>query len=267
MADATFADLFGSDLLLHYDASDSSKLFTDTGGTSAASDGNEVKCIKASSDASITTAATGTNGPTYRANYSSSGYPALEFDGVNDRLGVSGVGLTIADFMVVCCFTRISGTASTVWYRGNNIANVIRQLYTGDTGHQIQYGIASSYAGPTITTSVTGRNVWASALRTGQTELNVLGLCNGLRSTPYGGTLADAFYIGAGESSGILQPANMAFNEILVIGSTCEWGQVIRAAKIMRNKWGITDPNALPQAASGGVTGFTGLSGVGRLGT
>lgn len=255
MADATFANLFGSDLLLHGDASDSSKLFTDTGGTSAASDGNEVKCLKQSSDASITTAFTGTNGPTYRANYSSSGYPALEFDGVNDRLGVSGAGLTVSDFMVLVCFTRISGSASTVWYRGNNIANIVRQLYSSDSGHQLQYGIASSYGGPTLSATITGRNVWATAARTGQHELNCLGHCGGGRNTPYGASIADAFYIGAGESSGILQPANMAFNEILVIGSSCEWGQVIRAAKIMRNKWGVTDPNALPQAASAAKPG------------
>lgn len=159
MANATFANLFGSDLLLHADASAPSSLFTDAACTSLASDASEVKGCTQQSDATITTPFTGTNGPTYRANYASSGYPALEFDGVNDRLGVSGVGLTISDFMVLCCFTRISGTASTVWYRGNNIANVIRQLYTGDAGHQIQYGIASSYSGPTISTSVTGRNV------------------------------------------------------------------------------------------------------------
>lgn len=247
MANATFADLFGSDLLLHYDASDSSKLFTDTGGTSAAADGNEVKCIKASADAAITGAATGTNGPTYRANYASSGYAALEFDGVNDRLGISGGGLTVADFMVLCCFTRISGSASTVWFRGSTIANIVRQLYTADNGHQYQYGIASSYTSVTVAGTITGRNVWAMAARTGQSELNALGPCAGNRVTPYGASLGDAFYIGAGENGGFYQGANIAFHEILVIGSTCEWGQVLRGAKIMRNKWGVTDPNALPQ--------------------
>jgi hypothetical protein len=266
MADATFADLFGSDILLHYDVSDASKLFTDTGGTSVASNGNEVKCVKASADAAKTGSITGTNGPTYRSNYASSGYPALEFDGSNDRLGITGAGLAVADFMVLCCFTRISGTASTVWYRGTDLVNLIRQLYTGDAGHQVQYGIASSYTALTISGTVTGRNVWASAFRTGQVELDSMGFGTGNRATPYGGTLGDAFYLGAGESGGVLQPANMAFNEILVIGSLCEWGQVIRAGKIMRNKWGISDPNALPQTA-GGTSGFTGLSGVGRLGT
>lgn len=250
MADATFADLFRSDLLLHYDVSDASKLFTDTGGTIAAADGNEVKCIKASSDATITGAMTGTNGPIYRSNYAASGYAALEFDGVNDRLEILGAGLTVADFMVLCCFTRISGAASTVWFRGSTIANIVRQLYTGDSGHQYQYGIASAYTSVSVNSTITGRNVWAMAARTGQSEINALGFSAGNRVTPYGASIGDAFYIGAGENGGWYQGANIALNEIILIGSTCEWGQVIRASKIMRNKWGITDENALPQAAS-----------------
>lgn len=254
MPDATFANLFGSDLLLHYDVSDASKLFTDTGGTSAAVNGNEVKCVKASSDAAGTGSITGANGPTYRSNYASSGYPALEFDGVNDRLGITGAGLTVSDFMVLCCFTHISGSASTVWFRGTDLVNLVRQLYVSSSSHWLQYGIASSYIANQMNISITGRNVWASAARTGQFEINAMGACQGIRATPYGATLGDAFYVGAGESGGVYQPANMAFHEILVIGSTCEWGQVIRGAKILRNKWGVTDPNALPQyTAPGGV--------------
>lgn len=253
MANATFADLFGSDLLMHYDASDAASLFTDTGGTTPAADGNEVKCIKPQSDATLTGFLTGTNGPTYRANYSGTGYPAMEFDGVNDRLGVVGAGLTVSDFMVLVCFARISGSASTVWFRGTSITDIVRQLYIADNGHQLQYGIASSYTSLSVVGTLTGRNVWATAARTGQTELDALGFGIGNRVTPYGASLGDALYIGAGENAGAYQPANMAFNEILLVGSSCEWGQIIRAGKIMRNKWGVTDPNALPQKSGGRI--------------
>lgn len=253
MADATYQDLFGTDILLHYDASDASTIFEDTGGTDAAEDGDVVKCLKTTSISTLTSALTeSTNGPAYRSNYASSGYAALEFDGSNDILGNASVGLSAERYFVLMCATIISGTSGTFWWRGNGLTHFMRNYIstTNTPAFQTTGGTAFFTA---IPTAVTGRMVLATVFGDSQNQLDALGICVGNKSTgTVSASVADHFYIGAGYNAGAYQPANIAFHELLYIAGTCEWGQVLRGAKLMRSKWGITDPNGTPQAASGG---------------
>jgi hypothetical protein len=257
MADAVYADLFGSDILLHYDASDATSLFTDTACTTAASDGNEVKGFTPQADADLAINLTGTNGPAYAANYSSTGYPALVFDGSNDRLGATTTGLTGDRFFVIVAYTPISGSASTVWWRGS-ITRLARLLYvgTGATQTQLQTGINSSYISIGLPSGISSKVCVASDV--GDAGFQLASLTNVVGNTADGldNAMPETFYLGAGDNSGWYQGANIAFHEILLVGSLCEWGQVIRGAKIMRDKWGITDPNAMPQAPGGGGASF-----------
>ena len=264
MADATFADLFGSDILLHYDASDAASLFTDTGGTTPAADGNEVKCITPQSDASLQVNLTNANGPTYRANYASSGYAALQFDGVNDALVQATTGLASTRFFVVAAFTPIS-TVGTIWNRGATVANMCR-LYWNGTSSYIFQSLGGTNDVNASATLVSGKIVASCVIGSGHTEIDVLGPSFGVQNHTISASIAQNFNLGVSNFSGFTQYGNFAFHELLLIAGTCEWGQVVRASKILRNKWGIADPNALPQKA-GGTSGFTGLSGVGRLGT
>jgi len=246
MADATFADLFGAELYLHYDASDASKLFTDTGGTSAASNGNEVKCVKPQADASLAVNLTNTNGPTYRSNYASSGYAALEFDGVNDALQnlTTGIGTATRGFVLIASTPLNAGTN---WCRGSG-GSVFLRGFAGTTSDAMQNA--------SLTTSVSGvpsgRRVTAYCAGQNQSQIDALGFSAGSQTNYITSDLTGAFTLGAIYTGSLSQFHSMAFYECLVIGPNCEWGQVLRAAKILRNKWGITDPNALPQAVAAG---------------
>ena len=66
-------------------------LWADTGKTVAITDGTGVAAVVPAAGSITTDAQQATSGsrPTYRANYSSSGYPALEFDGTADHLAIS----------------------------------------------------------------------------------------------------------------------------------------------------------------------------------
>jgi hypothetical protein len=248
MANATFADLFSTDLLLHYDVSDASKLFTDTGGTSAASNGNEVKCIKPQSDAALAVNLTNSAGPTYRSNYASSGYAALEFDGVNDALVNASTGLTAGvRFFVLVVMTPIAG-AGTAWSRGTSASHFCR-LYINTAPSYLGQSVGGANTFSQSATFASGKICLAMNLGDNQNQIDGLGQCIGTQQTgTVSASLAAKFSLGVADFSGLTQFGNFAFHELLLIGQNCEWGQVLRGAKILRNKWGVTDPNALPQA-------------------
>ena len=252
MADATYQDLFSTDILLHYDASAASTIFEDTGGTDAAEDGDVVKCLKPTSISALSAALTeATNGPAYRANYASSGYAALEFDGTNDILGNTAAGLSAVRFFVLYCVTIISGTSGTLWWRGDGLTHFLRNYISATNTPAFQTAGGTAFF--TTLSAVTGRMVLATVFGDNQNQLDSLGICVGNKSTgTVSASVADRLYIGAGYNAGVYQPANIAFHEMLYIAGTVEWGQVLRGAKLMRSKWGITDPNGTPQAASGG---------------
>ena len=243
MADATFADLFGTDILLHYDASNAASLFTDTGGTSAASNGNEVKCWKPEVGASLQVNLTNSAGPVYRSNYASSGYPALEFDGVNDALLNSSTGLTTSQKVFILCVFRSLNSFGRIWGRGNTA--VWLSAYYGTNAEHIQ---TSSGTGASIASGLPdSRRCTAYIVGSGQTQLDSLGYSGGVRDSGLPASLTGAFTIGALNTGTLSQYGAMAFNELMVVDGTCEWGQVLRGAKLMRTKWGISDPNSTPQ--------------------
>lgn len=263
MADATFTDLFSTDILLHYDVSDASKLFTDTGGTSAAADGNEVKCIKPQSSAALAVNLTNATGPAYRTNYSSSGYPALEFDGTNDALFQATTGLTAGRFYMLIAFHRPSAAGLRVqWFRGTSASHYVQSYAVGNTLSFDQAGGSGGLTAVTTNGSIAGKRVVSYAIGTDNQQVD--GLVLGVGGTGnVSASLNEQFVLGAQRIAGSLAYFDtFAFQELLLIAGTCEWGQVIRGAKILRNKWGITDPSALPQQpAPGGAIGGGSLNG------
>lgn len=255
MANATFANLFSTDLLLHYDVSDAASLFSDTGGTTAASDGGPTRALGPQSDAALQVFLTNSNGPTYRSNYASSGYPALEFDGVNDALVQATTGLTAGvRFFVLLVMTPIAG-AGTAWSRGTSASHFSR-LYISTAPTYLGQSVGGASTFSQSASFASGKICIAMTLGDNQNQIDGLGQCIGTQQT---GTVSESlnakFSLGVADFSGLTQYGNFAFHELLLIGQNCEWGQVLRGAKILRNKWGITDPNALPQAASAAKPG------------
>lgn len=117
-------------LLWTLDSSDPSKLFADTAKTTPITDGGGGAAVVSAGGSITTDALQSTSGsrPTYRANYSSSGYPALEFDGTADYLSIahsSGWNVSILDVFAVLTFTGsiawrgiISKWTTTAWNDG-----------------------------------------------------------------------------------------------------------------------------------------------------
>ena len=246
MPDATLKDLFGAELLMRYDASDASRLFTDTAGTIAATNGAEVKCWKPTADAAFNVNLTNANGPQYQANYASSGYAALVFDGVNDVLLNAATGLSSGQRASVLLVHTWIGPAGTSWCRGNSTA-WLRGYHANTTSDGMQQPSAIF-----SNTVPSGRRVMASVAGSGQSQIDILGFSSGDR-TNFASGISGALTIGALNTGSLSQFGNFALHEILVIGSNCEWGQVLRGAALLRSKWGITDPNAVPQQPA---TGF-----------
>lgn len=253
MADATYTDLFGSEIFLHYDASDATSLFTDTGGTSSASDGNEIKCIKPQADAALLVNLTNANGPTYNSNYNATGYPGLKFDGVNDALFAATTGLTAGRFFVLLAFDRPSSLGTRVqWFRGNSASHYVQSFASANALSFDQNGGSGGYSVVTPGGSISGPQVLAYAIGSNNQQVDGLNIA-AAKSGNVSASITEEFILGAQRIAGTLALFDtFSFREMLLIGDNCEWGQVIRGAKILRNKWGVTDPNALPQAASAG---------------
>lgn len=261
MADATFADLFGSDLLSHFDASDASSIYSDTGVTLAA-DGEEVLQLNQQSDAVVSDPMVATAGPTYRVDFNSSGYAALEFDGVNDVLTIADAGFAVGGrFFVLCAYTYISG--STIWSRGSSGSWI--RLLSNSTTASLQIPSALNQT-PTLPST---KRVAAVVSGDDQHQIDLLGFCSGSQTSGVPVDMTKYLTLGALRTgvSTVSQFGAFALHEILAVGASCEWGQVLRAAKLMRSKWGLTDPNGTPQAATVGVPPFTGIGSSRRLGT
>lgn len=251
MADATLADLFGSNLLMHYMADGASKLFTDTGGTVAANDGDAIKCWKPESDAAWQVNLTETtNGPAYRANYASSGYKALEFDGSNDVLSNSAPGFSTSQRCHILAAVTPIGASNTLWHRGSSASHYYRALIATTT----MGSAGSGGTGPTASSLTNAKRVAAYAFHSDCTEVNCYGRSAGNNSDMLTASVSAWFVLGAFNTGtpSFSQFGNFALHEIVVVHDDVEWGQVIRGATILRNKWGVADQNSLPQAVAAG---------------
>jgi hypothetical protein len=259
VADVTLADLFGADLLLHYDCGDAASLFEDTAGTDAAEDGDAILCWKPQADAALQVNLTHTAGPTYAADYSGSGYPALSFNGTTQYLTKASPGLVPFTRLYLLAVVQYpgSGTASAVAI-GSSSAHFIRLRGNSTNIGWQSLGGAGSFA--TDITQPTGeRLVMAACVSSGQSKIDGYGECAGNRAANViSASLSDQFTVGT--RGDVTQFWNGQIYEVLVVGDACEWGQVIRASTLLRHKWGITDQSATPQAAAaGGLNPFGGL--------
>ena len=100
-------------LLYQLDTSVIGTMFSDTGKTTQITNGGTCAAWTAPNGLITTDAvqSTSANRPTYRSNYSSSGYSGLEFDDSNDQMSIahsSGWNLTIIDMFIVLTSTSLA---------------------------------------------------------------------------------------------------------------------------------------------------------------
>lgn len=103
-------------LIYRVDASDITTMFADAAEATPITDGTGIYTLVPKAGSVTTRAIQATSGsrPTYRANYASTGYPGIEFDGLNDQMAIAhSTGwntTTICEVMaVVYCDTVSSG--------------------------------------------------------------------------------------------------------------------------------------------------------------
>jgi hypothetical protein len=248
-------------LLWTLDSSLPSTLFADAAKTVPITDGTGVAAAVSAGGSIATDALQSTSGsrPTYRANYSSSGYSALEFDGTADHFAIAhsaAWNVSILDVFAVLTLTSSSGSrgviskwSNTSWSDGWGIAV---------DGGNFRFG-APNYTN-------------AAARYTGGTRMllhvHFENAGNGGQfGLYYGGGVTGAgpqnnsasVFIGRADPSGAFYMAG-AINEICFFGGGETDQAIVDTKQMLRAKWGLA-------SVAAGVTGFTGLSGVGRLGT
>lgn len=101
-------------LLYQIDASVAGSLFADTAKTTPITNGTGVAAAAPVAGSITTDALQATSGsrPTYRANYSSSGYPALEYDGSSDYLAVAHSAAWNVSVLDIFAVVTITNSAS-----------------------------------------------------------------------------------------------------------------------------------------------------------
>ena len=229
-------------LLHQLDTSVIGTMFSDTGKTTQITDGT-VAAAWAAPNGSVTTDAlqsTLANRPTYRANYSSSGYPGLEFDGSNDQMSIahsSGWNSTVVDVFIVLTSTSNGGAG----YKG-----IYNKWLDGNwgTGWGAVYAIGIlNYGAPAY------NNVESFAV-INQRMLMHLHFESGKNGCEQGGSIYSGGRMGAGPTNttsdviiggapGATYPFAGAMHEIRVYtgGETDQTVQTVK--NTLRAKWGL----------------------------
>lgn len=122
-------------LLASWAADVPGKLWSNAAKTTPATDGGAVAAVEidAGTTAVDMVQGTGANQPIYRANYNSTGYPALQFDGSNDVMSIAhNVAWNAAELLVLIVFDYVGTPAgadnliavkfsNSSWFDGPNI--------------------------------------------------------------------------------------------------------------------------------------------------
>jgi hypothetical protein len=264
----TIYSQLGSSLMLEWAADEPTTIYEDTGGTDQAEDADLVAAWRTTTNGSLSllsTQSTSGSRPTYRADYASSGYPAIEFDGTDDGLLIphnAALSITSQTIFIVAKADTISNwrmliskLSSGSWTQGLHIATYGSTLLTlGLDAAQV----VSVRPGTTSRFVICARYDGSF----GKLWRNDYELATGSRSGVVTGHTANGG-IGNGGASGGNYPWDGAIQHILWCSGSCPRAVVDYVVNALGDRWGISieDPPA-------GTSGFTGLSGLtGRLGT
>ncbi len=238
-------------LLYQLDSNVIGTMFSDTGKTTQITDGGAVAAWTAP-NGSVTTdclQSTLANRPLYRANYSSSGYPAVEFDGSNDAMSIvhsAAWNVSIIDvFLVLTSTSLASGT-----YRG-----IVGKWTTN--GWNDGWGISYSLGNFSI-----GAPAYSNVVCKAQINSRILihchfeNGCNGCeQGNVYGGGLTGTgpqnnsgpVLLGRGDSYDAFHYKG-AINEMRVYSGGESDATIVAVKNALRSKWGLS------AVASGGFS-------------
>lgn len=250
---------------IFFDFSAAGTKYQNTGKTVTVVDGDPVAVLVGtgygSSTADAVRSTADANRPVYRANFSSSGYPALQFDGTDDLMLISSTGApsgtTLLRFLLMAVHpTSVTG-ARTIFSRASDIPS---QVYFSGANFEVQNPTYTASNASAIGRTVVGLLIDGSGTK--PTSVTVTGCGGAARkiSATSGGSGSFSF---GGYVSGVNLFAGgihqLIYGTLPAATSLIEFTQILNA---LSQDWGMGD---VP--LSTGTAGFTGLSGVGRLGT
>lgn len=256
MANATIDDILGAAKLFQWDASIAGSIYEDAAATDTAEDADIVLAWEDQCAGELLTVVA--NGPTYRADYASSGYAGLEFDGTNDVLSGAMTGVASGAVLGVLWVGSVLSSASTLISRGNSGAWT--RIYSGTASQQI---IQQSAGGSSSSDSrcPTKRSIaWLTDV--GRTQIYCIESSNyntdSISSQPSVSNTLTLCALNTGSPS---QFGNCVVHEVVITDSTVGWWDLVECVTVLNDKWGITDPNPTPQAAAGGGLLRVGMAG------
>ena len=246
MANTTVEDILSNGLLAYWHASDLT-----------AGDGNPISSWIDRINSLDMTQGTSGKEPTQRNNYSSTGYPAAEFDGVDNFLSVTDASLDVSKFAILASVKQnTAASADTVYASGGATYCRIMANSTTKGDFRIQNGSISTTGAQG---STTGINVVSARCQDEIMHiLNYEGI--GFHIAPGAINHTSTHYMGA--RNGTMQFFDGGIFAIAVIDlNVCAWYDVIKAQVQMENDFGLTLLDTLPQASSGGDGGIKSIGG------
>ena len=239
--------MLGSALLAEWAADEPATIYEDIGGTNAAEDGDAVASWRSTSNGTLSllaTQSTGANQPIYRANYASSGYPAVEFDGTNDGLLIPhNAAFNITNLTVFAVAQADVGGYKFLWSRlssgawtnghmlfHNNVANQVRfaaPIYnTNAADRTITLGTRRMYCGRKngVTVSMIGED----------------GSVSGTANTSSVTSHSQDGGIGNGGGIGGNFPWDGGIQHLIICDGSCDLSVIDNVMYELGQRWGIS---------------------------
>jgi hypothetical protein len=254
---ATIYSVLGSSLLLEWAADEPATIYEDTGGTDAAEDGDAVASWRSTANGSLSLLANQSvlaSRPLYRANYASSGYPALDFDGANDGLSIphnAALSITNQTIFIVAKSDTLSAwrmllskVGNGSWSNGIHIAAYSSTLLLFAANN---VGLGSVLPG-TSSRFITASRYNGTSGEMWLNDTNISGVNSSLTvtsNTSDGG-------IGSGGPAGGAYPWDGAIQHILWCNSAISRTAMEYVVNALGDRWGISiaDP---PTIGGGGA--------------
>ena len=253
MADTTIEEIFGSSLLAYWHASDL-----------AVGNGNAVSDWPDRKNSISMLQATGGLQPLQIDNYASSGYPAAQFDGTDDYLITTDASLNVTKYAILAAVKQNTAAAADTVYA------------VGSSGYCRLMANSSTIGDFRLQET----SLSTSGAASGSSGINVVaGRCQAdgylwIENGPSVGSLVGSTTITASATHYMgcrPGPSQYFDGGVFAIAfvdlAECAWYDVIKGLVQMRSDFGLAIYDPLPQAPAGGTSGFTGIRGVGALGT
>lgn len=237
-------------LVYHLDALAPTSLWADDAKTTAATNGSVVAVWSPNALSSVTTDAiqtSNTKRPLYRTNYSSSGYPAVEFDGSNDELQCAhsaSFSASVYDVFFVLTPVAVSNDrliltklTNSSWNDGLNINHNMDTIRAGAPNYN-DISVSGALANGVRTLVSIKLKVSDRTLFSVRSD-NVIVPVRSTSATAVSTTSTAALCLGGSTPAGGYY-SNMAWHEMRIYTGELSLSDRLSVFTTLASKWGLT---------------------------